>query len=94
MGSKHDLLMTLPMPLYCHRAGWSVENINWSVDPVLIPRVFPRPSDSVAGDTIEGKEEGMDVVVKSGKDEVHTSEFFFLEFIRTLYNIFGTIFLL
>jgi hypothetical protein len=77
MGSEHGLLMTLPMASYCHIAGWSVENIDWSFDPLSLTELFPRPYKTTAEDIIKGKGDVMDISVKSRKDEVHIGGFFF-----------------
>jgi hypothetical protein len=82
MGSEHGLLMMFPMASYCHIAGWSVENIDWSFDPLLLPELFPRPYETTAEDIIKGKGDVMDVNVKSRKDGAHIGGFFFLEFIH------------
>ena len=69
-----------PMPLYCHRAGLSVENVDWLLSTLTM---LPRPKE----ETIKRRGDEKDDGVKQQTDGVHTGVFFFLEFIR-LYDIF------
>lgn len=70
------------MASYCHIAGWSVANIDWSLNPLSLPEIFPRPYETTAEDVIKGKGDAMDVSVKSRKDEAHIGGFFCWEFIH------------